>query len=131
MYYIRLGILTKIKKFVSKRIVSRFLFSIVGFFLSVILVWESSQHQHLKLSSNLTSLQSLPSIIEPAAATEVGNVDATLAEKIANVFISSCPMVEPGDNNAQEQCANKLAKSQVLRDSMPDEVRWGGAKRSG
>ena len=118
------------KKSVSKRFLSRLLFSIAGILLPITLIWGSSALQSLQpLPSNVSS-QSL-SIIQPAIATEVSNGDAALAAKIAKVFISACPIAEPGDNNAREQCAQKLAKNEILRESMAKEVRWGGQKELG
>jgi hypothetical protein len=115
---------------VSKRLLSRLLFSIAGIILPIILMWGSSTLQSRQSASSHISLQSL-SLIQPVTATEVSNRDAILATKIAKVLISACPIAEPGDNNAREQCAQKLANSQILRDSMATEVRWGGQKELG
>jgi hypothetical protein len=114
----------------SKRLLYRLLFSIAGIILPITLIWGSSTIQSLETSSSLISLASLPSLVQPVTATEVSNDDTVLAGKIAKAFLSACPLAEPGDNNQREQCANKLAKSQILREVMPNEVRWGGAKRA-
>jgi hypothetical protein len=113
----------------SKRFLSRLLFSIAGIILPITLIWGSSTFQSLNASSSDFSIESVPSIVQPAIATEVSSDDDTiLAGKVAKVFLSACPLTEPGDNIQREQCANKLAKSKILQQLMPDEVRWGGKK---
>jgi hypothetical protein len=96
--------------------------------MPIALVWGSSAFQSLKSSSSNILVESLPSIFQPAIAIEVSNDDNILAGKVIKVFLSACPLAEPGDNIQHEQCANKLAKSNTLQQLMPDEVRWGGKK---
>jgi hypothetical protein len=115
----------------SKRVLSRFLYSIAGIFLPIILMWGFSTIQSLSSAPKSSSSQLSSLITQPALATEASNKEVVLAEKIAKVFISACPIADPGDNKAREQCAQKLAKNQLLRDSMLQEVRWGGQKELG
>jgi hypothetical protein len=114
----------------SRRFLSRLLFSIAGIILPITLIWGSSTFQSLKALSNHVLVESVSSIVQPATAKEVSNDDTVLATKVAKVFLSACPLAEPGDTIQHEQCANKLAKSKVLQQLMPSEVRWGGAKRA-
>jgi hypothetical protein len=112
----------------SKRFISRLIFSIAGIILPITLIWGSSPFPSLNASSSDVLLKSLPSIVTPATAAEVSNNDTILAERVAKVFLSACPLAEPGNNIQHEQCANKLAKSKTLQQLMPNEVHWGGKK---
>ncbi len=112
----------------SKRLLSILLYLIAGIFLPVVIIWGFSAIKSLPPSPSVASSQSSSLVTQPEIATKVSNSDVVLAEKIAKVFISACPIAESGDNIAREQCAEKLAKNQILRDSMPNEVRWGGQK---
>jgi hypothetical protein len=116
---------------VSKRLLSRLLYSIAGIFLPITLIWGFSTIQSLQSSPTIVSSQLESLVTQPATASEVRNKEVVLAEQIARVFVSSCPIADPGDDKARQQCAAKLAKSQLLRDSMPNEVKWGGQKELG
>jgi hypothetical protein len=95
------------------------------------LIWGFSSIQSLSSAPSFVSSQLSSVVTQPVIATEASNKEVVLAGKIAKVFTSTCPIAEPGDNKAQELCAQKLSKNELLRDSMSKEVRWGGQKELG
>lgn len=52
--------------------------------------------------------------------------EVALAQKIAQGLIAACPMADPGDEQARDASAEKLAKFALLRDSLSDPIYWGG-----
>jgi hypothetical protein len=54
--------------------------------------------------------------------------DVALATEIGKSIIAACPIADPGDGKARDQCADKLTKLDLLRNSMGKAVLWGGQK---
>lgn len=51
--------------------------------------------------------------------------DVELAQQIAQSLIAACPLADPGDENARDQSADRLAHLTLLRDSLGDPIYWG------
>jgi hypothetical protein len=107
------------------------MYAIAGVFFPITFIWLLSTIQSPQSSPNIASSRVESLVTQSASASEVLSKEVVLAEQIAKVFASSCPISDPGDDKARQQCATKLAKNQLLRDSMPNEVKWGGQKELG
>jgi hypothetical protein len=104
------------------RVRSRIVAFFVGIILPVVLFGGCSV--------NRATNQSLLSPPSPPAATQVAQVDLSIPTKLAKAIVAACPLTDPGAQEAQSQCAEKLAKLELLRDSMAPEIRWGGQKEA-
>jgi hypothetical protein len=103
---------------VSRRFISKIIFLIAGIILPIVMIWSCSNNQSINQSIN-------------QSPSQVISKDVNLATRIGKGIIESCPTVDSGDSKAQEQCAQKLAKFDLMRDSMAKEVLWGGQKELG
>ncbi len=82
-------------------------------------------------TSQLPLLQSplvAASPVSEPVSESVSEVDAAVPAQLAKAIVAACPMADPGAQKAQTQCADKLTKLALLRDSMAREIRWGGQK---
>ena len=106
---------------------SKLLFFLASIVLPIALAWGCS-------SILPTSQSSLPGNEVPTSTTQSAAVNTKavqLATEIAKGIIAACPIADPGDDNAHNQCADKLSNLEPLRNAMVKEVRWGGQKEAG
>ena len=73
-----------------------------------------------------------PSAVSPAPdQSSVSAADMKLAQEIASGVVAACPVVDPGDGKARDDCANKLTNLKVLRETMSEGFLWGQQKEAG
>jgi hypothetical protein len=101
------------------RVCSRIMAFAVGIILPVMLF----------AGCSLKQATSQPPEPTPAAAL-VSEIDTAIPTKLAKAIIAACPVADPGAQKAQTQCAEKLTKLTLLKESMGREILWGGQKRA-
>ncbi|MBD1868924.1 hypothetical protein H6F88_11855 [Oculatella sp. FACHB-28] len=53
------------------------------------------------------------------------NAETRLAEEIAKEVIAACPLADPSDSAARDECGQKLGDSKILSDATAVPVLWG------
>ncbi|UBF24700.1 hypothetical protein K9N68_23945 [Kovacikia minuta CCNUW1] len=104
---------------------SKLLVFLASIVLPIALAWGCSSTQPTNPSASSPSSSPLPVSSSPSSK------DASLAMEIGKGIIAACPIADPGDEKARDQCGEKLAKLEVFRDSVGEEVLWGGQKEAG
>lgn len=99
---------------------SKLLVFLAGIILPIALIWGCSSG----FSGNQTSTA-------PTESNAIESKALAFATELGKSIIAACPIANPGDDDARNLCADKLAKLEILRNAMAKEVLWGGQKEVG
>lgn len=101
---------------------SSIVFFFTGVLLPLLLFVGCSSNPSITPDSSTGPLVSQQEVTSPEAANPA---ELELAIQVGQAIQEACPVADPSDNDARNQCAENLGNLDLLRDAMEETILWG------